>query len=149
MTKTDLSVRICTTPEEKEAARQFRQRYFFDRLSVQDPYAWTLNCEGHDHFALYKKGDMIGYTHIQYWPEHRAALRIILISERERNRGYGSYLLKFCEQKLEKEGFKILQTEAAPDVVEFYKNLGYSEMPFNDPEKNPHDERDTPMGKRL
>jgi GNAT superfamily N-acetyltransferase len=149
MATKNLSVRICTTPQEKEAARQFRQKHFFDSRSIQDPYLWTFDREGHGHFALYQKGNMIGYAHIQYWPHHRAALRIIVIDEQLRKRGYGSYLLKCCEQKLKEEGIKVLQTEATPDVVEFYKNLGYREMPFDDPDKYPSDERDIPMGKRL
>jgi GNAT superfamily N-acetyltransferase len=144
-----LTFRVCTTPHEKKAAQQFRQKHFFDRLSIKDPYVWTFNADGHTHFALYKKGQMIGYAHIQYWPDHRTALRIIVIDEKERNRGYGAYLLKFCEQKLKDEGIQILQTEAAPNVVEFYRNLGYSEMPFDDPDKHPSDARDTPLGKKL
>ncbi len=149
MAMADLSVRECTTPQEKEVAQRFRQKHFFDRISIKDPYVWTFSREGHSHFVLYKKGLVIGYAHIQYWPDHRTALRIIVIDETERKHGYGSFLLKFCEQKLTEEGIKILHTEAAPDVVEFYKNLGYSEMPFDDPEKHPSDERDTPMGKKL
>lgn len=146
-----LHVHVCTTPEEKEAAKKFRQKHFFDcnRNSLQDPYVWTFDTPGHDHFALYKGEEMIGYAHIQYWPNHRAALRMIVIHEKKRNCGFGSYLLKYCEEKLKEEGVLILHTEAAPDVVAFYKNLGYSKMPFNDPDHCPSDERDTAMGKQL
>ncbi|WP_068471069.1 GNAT family N-acetyltransferase [Candidatus Protochlamydia phocaeensis] len=149
MSTTELSVQICTTPQEKETAQRFRQRHFFDRLASKDPYAWTFNQEGHAHLMLYKKGRMIGYAHLQYWPGYRAALRMIVIDEKERKRGYGSSLLKSCEQKLKEERIKILQTEAAPDAIEFYRSLGYTEMPFDDPEKHPSDERDIPLGKKL
>jgi GNAT superfamily N-acetyltransferase len=149
MIKKELSVRECITKHEKETAQRFRQTHFFDSRSIKDPYTWTFHTEGHSHFALYEDGEIIGYAHVQYWPAHRAALRIIVVNKGMRNRGYGSYLLKICEQKLKEKGIRTLQTEAAPDVIEFYKSLGYEEMPFNDPEQYPSDERDTPLGKAL
>jgi GNAT superfamily N-acetyltransferase len=149
MSKAELTVRRCITSQEKGLAQRFRQRHFFDERSLKDPYTWTFSAEGQAHFVLYKEDRMIGYAHVQYWPEHRAALRIIVIDAKERKSGYGSYLLEQCEKELKKEGIRVLQTEAAPDVVEFYRRLGYSEMPFNDPDKSPSDARDTPMGKRL
>lgn len=149
MSDIKLHVHLCTTAQEKELAKQFRQKHFFDRNGMNDPYTWTFDQEGHTHFVLYKNGQMIGYAHIQHWPENRTALRIIVIAEKERNQGYGAYLLKFCEHHLKNAGIKLLQTEAAPHVVEFYKNLGYHEMPFNDPEQYPSDPQDTPMGKSI
>lgn len=147
----DLHFQVCATSEEKEAAKKFRQTHFFDcnRNSLRDPYVWTFDTPGHGHFALYDGKRMIGYAHIQYWPNHRAALRIIVVHEKERKRGVGAYLLKCCEEQLKKEGIKILHTEAAPDVVDFYRNLGYSEIPFNDPDHSPSDASDTAMGKKL
>ena len=144
-----LTVRKCTTSQEKEVAKQFRQRHFFDIRGFLDPYLWTFERADHAHFALYKTGCVIGYAHIQYWPSSRAALRIIIIDEKERKRGYGAYLLKACEQTLKEEGVGLLQTEAAPDAVAFYRNLGYIEMPFNDPDHQPTHENDTPLGKLL
>ena len=149
MPKTDLQVRMCTTPEQKEAILQLRQRNFFDRLSIQDPYLWTFDHKEHGHFVLCAGEKVIGYAHVQYWPDHRAALRIIVIDEAERKRGYGAHLLKLCEERLRAEGIRVLQTEAGSDVVEFYRGLGYTEMLFNDPDNHPTDKRDVAMGKAL
>jgi GNAT superfamily N-acetyltransferase len=149
MANSKLNVHLCATDQEKNEARQFRQKHFFDRIPIQDPYVWTFDQAEHNHFALYKDDRMVGYAHIQHWPEQRTALRIIVIDEKERNQGYGSYLLKTCEQILKKQGIKLLQTEAAPDVIEFYKHLGYTEMPFNDPDHHPTGPLDTPLGKKL
>jgi GNAT superfamily N-acetyltransferase len=145
----DLSIRICTTPREKESALAFRQRAFFDKRGIKDPYVWTLDHKDHCHFALYRKTHIIGYAHIQYWPNHRAALRIIVIDEKEQGKGYGSYLMKSCEQTLKEKEIKVLQTEASPNAVAFYQRLGYSEMLFDDPDKHPSDASDLQMGKRL
>ncbi len=144
-----LKCKRCIAPQEKEEAKAFRQKHFFDSRSLQDPYVWTFNRGGHAHFALYQDDRMIGYAHIQYWPGSRAALRIIVVDEKQRNKGYGSYLLNCCEQILKEEGIKILHTESSPDAVEFYKRFGYSEMPFDDPDKFSSDKRDIPLGKVL
>lgn len=145
----DLSVRICATSQEKESALAFRQRSFFDERKIKDPYVWTFDHKDHHHFALYRKRHIIGYAHIQFWPNHRAALRIIVIDEKEQGKGYGSYLMKFCEQTLKEKGIKVLQTEASPNAVAFYQRLGYLEMPFEDPDGHPSDASDLPMGKKL
>ena len=43
----------CTHFSEWEAAKQFRQKYFFGKHDIQDPYTWTFNHEEHIHFILY------------------------------------------------------------------------------------------------
>jgi ribosomal protein S18 acetylase RimI-like enzyme len=147
--KTSLKLLPCTTPQEIAAAKLFRQEHFFNLRSIQDPYLWTFDAPGHGHFALYQGNTMIGYAHIQYWPNHRAALRIIVIDEKRRGQGLGAHLLTALEKELKEQGIQLLQTEAAPDVVDFYRRLGYQDMPFNDPDHHPSDESDTPMGKSL
>jgi pimeloyl-ACP methyl ester carboxylesterase/GNAT superfamily N-acetyltransferase len=142
-------VRVMSTHEEKEAATQFRQRYFFDRVPIKDPYLWTFDHKDHLHFILYKESDIVGYAHIQLWPDHRAALRIIVIDERVRGQGMGKYLMDFCEQALKAQGITLLQTEASPAAYSFYKKLGYIEMPFNNPDGEPTHPNDRAMGKYL
>lgn len=144
-----LSIRICKTPEENKSAIAFRQKHFFDERGIQDPYAWTVGHENHQDFLLLKGDDIIGYAHVQYWPQHRAALRIIVIDQKQRRKGYGSYLMHSCEQFLKKDDIRILHTEAHPTALKFYESLGYSKMPFDDPEGHPSHEQDTPMGKKI
>lgn len=38
-----LCMRFCIHYEEWEAARTFRQKYFFDQVPVEDPYTWTFD----------------------------------------------------------------------------------------------------------
>lgn len=101
-----------STDYEWEAARAFRQKYFFDKVPIADPYTWTFDL----------------------WSGERAALRIIVIDERIRAQGLGSHLLALCEQWLKERGYEILQTQSSPEAYAFYKKLGYIEMPFNDPD---------------
>lgn len=57
--------------------------------------------------------------------------------------------MEACEQALKKQGITLLQTEASPDAYSFYKKLGYTEMPFNNPDGEPTHPDDRPMGKYL
>jgi hypothetical protein len=75
----------CIKDIEWDFAKKLRNKYFFDPLAIKDPYTWTFNHKDHIHFILYQDEVMIGYAHIQLWPNHRAALRIIVIDESYRN----------------------------------------------------------------
>jgi GrpB-like predicted nucleotidyltransferase (UPF0157 family)/GNAT superfamily N-acetyltransferase len=137
------------TDREWEATRQLRQKYFFDRIPIDDPYTWTFNHPQHIHLVLYKVANIIGYAHIQLWPENRAALRIIVIDEPYRNKGIGSEFLKGCERWLSHQNISKLLVQSSPDAYKFYCNNGYIKMPFNDPDGHESDPRDIEVGKEL
>lgn len=139
----------CIHASEWEAAKRLRNTYFFDPLGIDDPYAWTFDHPEHVHFVLYRGKDVSGYAHIQLWPGNRAALRIIAIDEKYRQHGLGSQFLRLCEEWLKQQGVHSLHDEARPNVVEFYRKNGYSEMPFNDPSGEPPSVYDIAMGKTL
>jgi GrpB-like predicted nucleotidyltransferase (UPF0157 family) len=142
-------ITICTHYAEWDAAKKLRQKYFFDPLGITDPYTWTFDHEDHRHLIFYQGVEPIGYAHIQLWPNHRAALRIIVIDESHRQHGFGSQFLQFCERWLKKQGVITLHDEARPDAVKFYRKNGYSEMPFDDPSGEPPSPLDIAMGKKL
>lgn len=139
----------CTHDREWEAAKAFRQKYFFDKVPVKDPYTWTFDHPDHVHFVLYQGVDVIGYAHIQLWPQSRAAIRIIVIDEPYRHKGFGRQFLDLCEKCLKIKGYGSLHTESSPDALPFYQKQGYASMPFEDPDGHESDPRDVPMGKKL
>mgnify|MGYP002143209505 CR=1 FL=1 len=139
----------CTHYAEWEAAKRLRNKYFFDPLSISDPYTWTFDHPEHVHLVLYQGIEIIGYAHIQFWPNQRAALRIIVIDEEYRQHGLGSQFLQLCEQWLKRQKITSLHDEARPNVVGFYRRNGYTEMPFEDPSGEPPSIHDIAMGKRL
>lgn len=149
--KTDIGpkARLISSEKEKNAALEFRQKHFFDRMNIQDPYAWALDQKDHLHWLLYDGDKVIGYAHVQMWPDHRAALRIIVIDEQKRGHGMGKYLMEHCEQELKQRGATLFQTEASSNAYLFYKKLGYIEMPFNNPDGKPTHPDDRAMGKYL
>ncbi len=135
------------TDREWLTVRNLRQKYFFK--SNEDPYTWTFKYKDHIHFVFYKNSDIIGYTHLQLWPENRATLRIIVIDESYRNRGFGSQLLKLCERWLYHQGFKILLVQSSQAAYKFYHHHEYVKMPFNDPDGYETDPSDIEIGKIL
>ncbi len=140
---------ICTHFDEWEAAKDLRKRYFFDKTSISDPYEWTFNHPQHLHFVLYKGVEIIGYAHIQLWPQERAAIRIIVIEQTYRHQRHAKKFLAWIETYLQSKAYKSIHTQAHPDSAGFYERLGYINMPFNDPDGYEGDPRDTPMGKLL
>jgi GNAT superfamily N-acetyltransferase len=130
-------------------AKSLRQTYFFDPLAISDPYTWTFDHKEHRHFILEYNDEMVGYAHVQFWPNQRAALRILVIDEKYRNHGYGTKILQLCEQWLKEQNFISLHDEARPTAVQFYRKNGYTEMPFDDPSGEPPSPYDVAMGKLL
>lgn len=144
-----LMVNFCLHEREWEAARTFRQKTFFDKIPISDPYKWTFDHKDHIHLVLYQGTNIIGYAHIQLWPDLRAALRIIVVDEGIRGQGLGGRFLIFCERWLKQQGFKVLQTQSSPAAYPFYLKYNFREMPFNDPDGYESDPRDIDMGKIL
>ncbi|STX51746.1 glutamate rich protein GrpB [Legionella busanensis] len=137
------------TPREWDKVRYFRQFYFFDAAGLSDPYLWTFDHHAHAHFVLFHGSDIIGYTHLQLWPYNRAALRIIVIDEPKRSCQYGSQFLALCEKWLKSQNYSSLHVESSPAALRFYRNNGYINMPFNDPDGHKGDVRDIAVGKIL
>lgn len=134
---------------EWEAAKKFRQEYFFDKVPVSDPYTWTFDHPDHVHFVLYQGVDIIGYAHIQQWHDQRVAMRIIVVDTARRRKGHGRQFPRWVEQWLKQKGYITLHVESSPAAVPFYEAAGYKEMPFNNPEGGETEPPDIPMAKEL
>ena len=139
----------CSTNIERRAAKNYRNKYFFDNVPIDDPYTWTFDHKDHQHFVLYNDTNIIGYAHIQIWPENRAAIRIIVIDKDKRRQGFATWFLKQIEVRLKKSGFSSLHAESSPTALNFYTVLGYTPMPFNDPDGYEGGEDDVAVGKIL
>ena len=144
-----LRIMQCIHNTEWEEAKRLRQKTFFDPLSIKDPYTWTFDRKEHAHLVLYQGVDIVGYAHIQFWPDQRAALRIHVIDEKFRHQAFGSQFLRLIEEWLKKLGIRSLHDEARPDALNFYRKNGYTEMPFEDPTGEPPSPHDIAVGKKL
>ncbi|RZI46949.1 bifunctional GrpB family protein/GNAT family N-acetyltransferase [Candidatus Finniella inopinata] len=139
----------CTHHLEWQAAKEFRQKYFFDKVPVDDPYTWTFNHNDHVHLVLCQGTHVVGYAHLQLWPHQRAAMRIIVIDEPFRNQGFGRHFLTLCEEWLNRQGYQSLHVESSPLAYAFYKKHNYQTMPFEDPDGYESDPQDIAIGKIL
>lgn len=132
---------------EWDAVKFYREEYFFGTNA--DPHRWTFEHPNHIHFVLYEGMEIIGYTHLQLWPNSRACMRIIVLKEHFRKHGYGKFFLTQCEKWLKQEGYISLHIEASPEAFEFYQKQGYHNMSFNDPDGYEGGATDIEMGKIL
>lgn len=140
---------LCTHTLEWAAAKHFRDTYFFGPHGIEDPYTWTFNHEEHAHLVLYQGTEIVAYAHIQFWPDQRAAIRIIAVDEYKRNQNSGSVFLALIEKWLKSFGVKSIHAESRQSSLRFYLKNGYCSMPFNDPENHESDPNDVPVGKLL
>ncbi len=144
-----LRIEEAKSVDEWSAVRDFRRKNFFDRAGLEDPYTWTFNHVNHRHFLLYGSLEIIGYAHIQLWPNERAAMRIIVIEAMRRNNHLGSAFLELCEQWLKRQGYHSIHVESSKAALGFYKKNKYREMPFNDPDGYKAGPLDIAIGKVL
>lgn len=139
----------CNDSAEWAAVKYFRRHYFFSPQAIDDPYTLTFNHENHSHLVLYQGAEIVAYTHIQFWPGQRAAIRIIATDENKRNQSFGSRFLKLIEKWLKNLGVKSIHAESRQSSLQFYLKNGYSSIPFDDPENHESDPNDVPVGKVL
>lgn len=137
----------CNDNTEWAAAKHFRDTYFFGPHGIDDPYTWTFNHEEHAHLVLYQGTEIVAYAHIQFWPDKRAAIRIIATDENKRNQSFGSRFLTLIAKWLKSLGIKSIHAESRQSSLRFYLKNGYTGMPFNDPENHESDPNDVPVGK--
>lgn len=137
------------TTKELSAVKNFRNTYFFGPHGIDDPYTWTFNHKEHAHLVLYQGVDIIGYAHIQFWPDKRAAIRIIVIDENKRNQNIGSTFLTLIEKWLKSLDVKSVHAESRPSSLGFYSKKGYIEILFNDPNGDECGPPDISVGKFL
>ena len=140
---------LSTHTLEWAAAKHFRDTYFFGPHGIEDPYTWTFKHEDHSHLILYQGVEIIGYAHIQFWPDKRVAIRIIVVDENKQNQNSGSVFLAFLEKWLRSLGIKSIHAESRQSSLRFYLKNGYTNMSFDDPENHESDPNDIPVGKLL
>ena len=139
----------CNDDTEWAAAKHFRAYYFFNPRGIEDPYTWTFNHKDHTHLILYEGTEIVGYGHIQLWPDERVALRMMVIDEAKRNGHLGTEFLALCEKWLKRHGYKSLHAESTQAALGFYKKNGYIDTAFNDPDGYESNPGDKAVGKIL
>lgn len=76
---------LCTHYSEWDAARGFRDKYFLDTYSREDPDTWTFNHSEHAHFILYQGVDIISYAHLQFLSNYKVVIRMMAFCDNVSN----------------------------------------------------------------
>lgn len=144
-------ITFCTHDAEWQSAKDFRNTYFFSPHHSEDPYTWTFDHKDHKHFMFYKGVKMIGYAHLQLWPDNQAAaLRVIVIDQASQHQGLGVTFLSLIEKWLRLQSYRTIHVQSNKAAITFYQNAGYKNMmPFNDPDGYASSAGATDMGKIL
>lgn len=123
----------CRHAAHWEQVRRMRQQFFFDPARIDDPYHWSFTHANHRHFVLLSGVETVAYAHVQYWPDVRAALRIMVVEPAQRGQGLGRLMLQGLERYLRGESRVSLHLESSVAAVGFYLKQGYRAHPFGDP----------------
>ncbi len=138
----------CNDHTEWQAAYHFRNTHFFG--GIEDPYTWTFHHEEHAHLVLYEGTDIVGYAHIQFWPDQRAAVRMLACDdEKKANQNADSQFLALIEKWVKRLGIQSTHVESRQSSLGLYLKNGYTHMPFDDPENHESDPHTVPVGKVL
>ena len=121
-------VKFCLHDREWAAAKYYRTTYFLESPDLE-PDVWRFNDECHKHLVLYKGAIIVGYAHVELWPEQRSVIRGMMIAAAARGNRYGKAFLFFIEQWLRYNGYKYVCTQGVPELVAFYEHFGYTRTP--------------------
>lgn len=127
------------TENEWSVVKKFREQYFCANNHKHDSYIKLLDDPAHVHLVVLKKVAIIGYAHIQLYPDKTAVLRFIFINDDHRKQHFGSDLLIFIEKWLISLDFKILYSEICPDSSKFLNKYGFNDMIPAKPDCNKND----------
>ncbi|MDP2193847.1 MAG: bifunctional GrpB family protein/GNAT family N-acetyltransferase [Alphaproteobacteria bacterium] len=121
----------CMHPVEWAAAKHFRDTYFFAPCGIKDGYTWTFNHIDHAHLVLYEGTQIIAYAHVEFLPDHRSLLRMLVVDKNKRNMGFGSRLLSLMEKWLKSLDIKSFHLTSRQSSLRFYLKNGYAKIPFD------------------
>ena len=117
----------CAHPHEWQQAKQFRKNYFAKKDILFDPLTWTFNHPEHIHFCFYQGPNIIGYGHLQLFPEKTAVLHIMEFDIHCHNLR-GQFLTTIEQWLKEQKECTELSLQACPSEKLFYKKQGYEEL---------------------
>ena len=124
---------MAATPREWEVYHRIRREQIFVPLNIiYNENHPTFTADNHYHFVLYKGVKIICGAHVEFLNESQAAIRSLSTDELHKKNGYGSYMMRMIEKWIKSQGRNIIKIHANPNAEDFYRNLGYAEMEFDD-----------------
>ncbi|HFS6879459.1 TPA: GNAT family N-acetyltransferase [Legionella pneumophila] len=129
----DLCFSLCAprTHADWQTYHYIRKDSIFDQINVEyDPNHPSLNDKNNYHYSFYFQNQMIGTLQLENLGGKKCSIRTIAIEKSQRNKGFGTILLKMAEEKARQMGAYIIHLHGNPKAKTFYLDNGYEEMEF-------------------
>jgi GNAT superfamily N-acetyltransferase len=102
-----------------------------------------------NHFmGFWQDGELLGTLRVDFLDDEMAALRLVAVEPRLQLHGIGRKMITAAERLVSAAGRRHIVTNAAIDTVQFYSQLGYEELHWDDPGEGAG-EPIVPMQKQL
>lgn len=106
-----LTVAQANLPAEWNAARRLRQKHFMATKSIKDPYTWTFKLASHVHFMLYHGTEIIGYAHMEVWPDASATIHLMIVDDKKHDDGFEAKFTAVLDRWMQSRKYKKIQRE--------------------------------------
>jgi GrpB-like predicted nucleotidyltransferase (UPF0157 family) len=100
---------------------------------ADEPDCCLFTDANHMHLIVYKRNDIIGYSHIDLNIIDKPIVKFLIVLERERKSGIGSYFLKLIERWVKSRKLTTIYILVCEDFMPFYQNNGYTEAKLDHP----------------
>lgn len=117
-------------PNELQEYHRIRKAEIFDSLPhiTYDHNHPSMTATNHYHFILMHGVSVVAICHVEMLADNIA----LAAASKHQRQGYGTYLLQAMERWLRHQNKNKILLHAEKRAVEFYRYLGYSDMPFDD-----------------
>jgi len=132
----NFNINFCMHDNEWVAYHRIREEQIFNTINIAyDRNHPSITAEDNYHFILYKGINIVAVAHTELLKEDgiTIALRSLATDNPYKKQGCGSYIMKILEQWGKYNGQKFIKMHARLSAEQFYRKLGYVDMPFDDP----------------
>lgn len=130
MPKTPRLMQVCTEREWNEYHQLCAQ--LFEGLEVvYDPNHSSITSKKHFHFVLYVGVEIVTAAQLEQLSEREWAVRLLITHATERGKGYGTACIRLLERWIKQQGGTLIRLHSSAVAVNFYRELGYVDMPWD------------------
>ena len=131
-----LCIGFCLHHYEWDRYHYIKEQQIFNSTNVTyDRNHPSITAENNYHFILYQGVNIVAVAQVELLLNDPKviALRSLATDSPYKKQGFGSYIMKTIEKWGKYKGRKIIKMHARLGTEQFYRNLGYSDILFDDP----------------
>ncbi|MGD0465894.1 MAG: bifunctional GrpB family protein/GNAT family N-acetyltransferase [Gammaproteobacteria bacterium] len=131
----NFNINFCMHDNEWATYHRIREEQIFNTINTAyDRNHSSITAENNYHFILYKGINIVAVAHVELLQDGiTIALRSLATDSQYKKQGCGRYIMQTLEKlgKYQKQQF--IKMHARLSAEQFYRKLGYVDMPFDDP----------------